>query len=495
MRTKLNILSLLIVLCIILTSITGCSNSKDTGSSGNETTSQTETKAENSTGAEKTEPEEDVYPENGLPKDPITLKVGFFEGGYGRAYYDYAKDTFTQKFPNVKIETVYSPKIDTVVQARIAANDVDEMFDLAPLYWSTYGVNKQIEPLNDLYERELYDTPGVKVKDILVDGAWDSRGEIDGNIYTFPTYMWVGGLFYDKALFKEHGWNEDPKTFDEFKQLCEDIKAKGITPITFSGMYNYLAFTVGWNKLYEIAEINGYIDEFTQKYEYDLEYIPLGSKEMLESWSKLFELGKAGYFSEGLASLNHTQSQMLAIQHKAAMVSSADWIDNEMKDSVEPGFEWGYMALPFINDPNQTIYLIGDFATQFGIWAAKPDINKKWAKEFMLWFLNKDVQMKQVEWAGALPVRKDIASDESKMASIRPGQKNLLTYLGTHKTKVVSGNRRVTPKTGPSAQQAYKLYTDGLVKVAEGKGDPEVLLKEIYELQKKGIEEGKQDSQ
>ena len=39
------------------------------------------------------------------------------------------------------------------------------------------------------------------------------------------------GLLYNKQLFVKNGWNENPKTWNEFTKLLEDIKAKAIIPI------------------------------------------------------------------------------------------------------------------------------------------------------------------------------------------------------------------------------------------------------------------------
>lgn len=51
----------------------------------------------------------------------------------------------------------------------------------------------------------------------------------DGKLYQLPVNSSVQGIFYNKSLFEEHGW-EIPETIDEFYTLCDEISAQGIRP-------------------------------------------------------------------------------------------------------------------------------------------------------------------------------------------------------------------------------------------------------------------------
>ena len=57
--------------------------------------------------------------ENGLPKnEEVTLKVGFFVGGYGREWFDYAVESFTAKYPNVKVDITASADMKTILSTK-----------------------------------------------------------------------------------------------------------------------------------------------------------------------------------------------------------------------------------------------------------------------------------------------------------------------------------------------------------------------------------------
>ena len=52
---------------------------------------------------------------------------------------------------------------------------------------------------------------------------------VDGALRQLPINSSVKGIFYNKTLFEEHGW-EIPTTLDEFYDLCDAITAEGIRP-------------------------------------------------------------------------------------------------------------------------------------------------------------------------------------------------------------------------------------------------------------------------
>jgi len=53
---------------------------------------------------------------------------------------------------------------------------------------------------------------------------------IDGEVYGFPLYYYVWGFIYRKSLFERVGVRP-PATWSEFLQVCEQLKAAGVTPL------------------------------------------------------------------------------------------------------------------------------------------------------------------------------------------------------------------------------------------------------------------------
>lgn len=437
--------------------------------------------------------ESNAYAENGLPKDQkVTLKIGFHEAGMGREWVDYAMDSFKKKFPNVNFEVVYSPKIADITGTKISAGNDSDMFDMfstalpggnaaqIPLVESG-----KLESQEDLWDRKGYDGNGKTIKELAIAGEYEGAPRILGKMYALPNAGTTAGLFFNKNLFEKNGWNQNPQTWGEFVKLGETIKAAGLIPISTPGMVpDYIGHAFGPWKRFELAEIKGDLKPFDDDFrQFRKEYT---SPESIELWTRIYELGKKGFFPEGLAALNHTQSQMQVLQGKAAMVSTGAWVQNEMKDSTPPDFKWGFMAVPMGDKPDSVKYIRGSVSNGFFIWAAKPELNKKWAKEFAVWLWNLDVQTVIADKGGQLSVRKDFADDPARANKIQDASKAVAEYIKRNPVKMESAFRNVT-LTDPAYAQAIKLINEATSQIAAGKQDPIPKLQEAQELIDKAI--------
>ncbi|HZG74504.1 MAG TPA: ABC transporter substrate-binding protein, partial [Paenibacillus sp.] len=345
----------------------------------------------------------------------------------------------------------------------------------------------KLEVVGDIWDYPLPDVPGEKVRDRMLPGMYESTPLIDGKMYEFTTASSFGGLFFNKALFEKNGWNQNPKTWEEFKALLADIKADGVIPITFPGVHpSYHSWAFGPAKMFELADMNGTADEFIERYKtYGLPEFT--SPEQVEVWNRIYELGKKGYFAEGLPALTHTQSQMQVIQGQAAMVSTGSHVENEMKEATPPDFQWGYMAVPFRDSADQQLWIRSGTSNFNYIWAAKPELNKKWAKEFIVWTLTLENQQFAAEKSGALPMRKDLIEDPAKTANLSTSAQSILKYIGDNDAHTYKASRSVSI-SDPNLAQANKLLDENIVKFALGLQEPKPILEEAEELLKKALE-------
>jgi N-acetylglucosamine transport system substrate-binding protein len=430
----------------------------------------------------------EVYAVNGLPTDvEVTLKLGFFEGGMGRAWIDHAIQTFETRFPNVTIDTTYSPNIGTVIEPRIASGDDEEMFDLFAPKVDPQPLARagKIVSQEELWDHEVYDSPGSTLRDVAIGGVYDTAWRIDGENYTVPVAGWIGGLFYDRTFFEENGWNQDPRTFDEFVSLCEDIQSDGVIPISFTGIhkYNYFAFRP---KMFEIAEANGRLDEVLTNYR-NQTGDRYADPANITAHERMHLLGASGFFSPGVEALNHTQSQMQVLRHDAAMVISGSWVENEMKDATPEGFDWGYMALPFTNDPDGTIWTMNGTGEGLLIWAEKPELNVAWSKEFVVWLWNLDVQEQIASSGGQLPVRADFMNDAARAGRVQQAVRSASEYINTHNVRL-ENMFFAESRSDPMFNQAWQYYEENIVGIVAGGVDPEPILEDAQRMFDEGIE-------
>lgn len=132
-------------------------------------------------------------------------------------------DSFVAENPNVEIEyTTYSKDYENLMKAKMAANDLPDVF--ATHGWAVKRYSEYLRPLNDL--------PFVNNLSKSILNVITTK---DGNIVTLPLNTESSGIIYNKDILKRAGWDRLPETWDEFLQVCEDVKELGIIPVYITG--------------------------------------------------------------------------------------------------------------------------------------------------------------------------------------------------------------------------------------------------------------------
>lgn len=426
----------------------------------------------------------EVYPENGLPKDKkVVLNIIYPEQGYGTEYYEEGIKSFEERFPNVKIN---ARRIDggtaayfQILNSLIQANDDREMYDW---YYSFQNTNTiiesgKVEIQDDLWERALYDSPNLKMKDVIFTNKKDFFHS-DGHLYSIPKNISIVGLFFNKGQFREMGLNTRPTDWEEFIKICIKIKAKGIHPMVMAGKFPGY-FDYGWGAIpYEIGG-----DEFRNA-QYNYEPNIYLSEAYVTMLKRMEEFARKDFFHPGTVSFDHTQSQMEFLQGKAAMITNGTWIANEMKDVVPSDFDWGFMPFPG-NNKGQKQVVLSRFGPDGFIWKNKPELNKKWAKEFNLWLLNLQLQ-KILAKNGAMPIRNDYPLTDDMQIS--PSLKVAMETIREKDIQVLY-NAGQTARTIQNAEMAKGsiVKRSNMIAIVTKKKTAEQAAKEMNDQYMKGL--------
>jgi len=455
---------LLVAMCLLLTNVLaacGSNGNKDSQSASPDNGASSSPQSSQSS-------QSSDYPEGLSPDDKLTLKVAAPDQGFGTAMYELAIANFKKKYPNIKIELTASPKIGEIVSAKISANDNDDMFDLII---GSYGFNTNlinsgsVEDLSDMMQMPIWDDSNVTFGQDMMESS-RALFVYDGKLRRMPLDISLISIIYNKKMFEENGWNQDPQTWSEFLQLLDAIKSSGkADPLAFAGTVGYLPWITNM--------ASSYYDGWAERYVERVKGI-FADPATIAPLVKLKELKDRGYFMNGTEALDHTQSQMEFLQGKAAMVPSGSWIENEMKEAAPPDFEYGIMIQP-VNDQIAGTRYIQGYSDSLWMWANKPELNKKWTKEFIRYYYSKEIQAEFIK-SGGIPALKSIQSNEAMVSQASKFNQEVMKLLASNVQLSLAYSMLPPAKlvANPKYRDAdNKVMADGYLEVYMGIKTPE----------------------
>lgn len=118
---------------------------------------------------------------------------------------------------------------EELMKTRMASNDMPDVF--CTHGWAVARYSEYIRPLNNqAWASNVKESIGA----IITDN--------DGNLLVLPSSYTTFGINYNATVLEEAGVNfEDIKTWTDFEDACEKIKAIGKAPIAMGGMDSWLA--------------------------------------------------------------------------------------------------------------------------------------------------------------------------------------------------------------------------------------------------------------
>lgn len=127
-------------------------------------------------------------------------------------------DLLNETYPDIKLEFVSYMGANRTRYSweQMRADDISDIF-----------ITSQILD-EELVKERLVDLSEYPFINNLSDAVLDQY-QIDGGIYLLPVSYSMYGIFYNKTLMQEKGW-ELPSDFAELESLCAQIKEEGMIP-------------------------------------------------------------------------------------------------------------------------------------------------------------------------------------------------------------------------------------------------------------------------
>lgn len=210
MRKKL---AVLLCTAMAVSSLVGCS-------SGAKEASDTQGESKKEEAKDKAENKEEGS------GDVLTLE--FFQQKSEEAAqvgYQNIIDKFNEQNPDIKIEMNTVPDAPTVLTSRVASGDIPVIFTDFPtqLQFHQKVANGYVQ---DLSEQDFLEN--------VEQSALDMTKQEDGKYYALPFSRNYMGVWYNMEIFEENNL-EVPKTWEEFVNVCNALKEKGVTPLGLHG--------------------------------------------------------------------------------------------------------------------------------------------------------------------------------------------------------------------------------------------------------------------
>jgi len=188
-----------------------------------------------------------------------------------------------------------------------------------PVLYNTPPADLMVQLVKDGEALDLDATlQQLGVTDQLVPAAVTLLKKVYGTpLNALPFELNIEGFWYNKQIFSQNNI-QPPTTWDELLQIAAQFQQKGIQPFAASGIQ-------GW----PLTRLIG--DYLFRKLGPDaLDRVQSGQAKLtdpayVEAAQVVANMGKAGYFGKGVATLDYTPALNLFEQGKTAMIYMGSW--------------------------------------------------------------------------------------------------------------------------------------------------------------------------
>ena len=174
----------------------------------------------------KEEPKEEAKEEEHAP---VTLQVSIVETDFLDMWEDTIKPKFEEEYPWITLEAVGMDTNKADYHQQHAASK-----DLPPVMQTDANAT-YMAMVDEGLVLDLSDTEVAKHVPASYKSSYTTP---DGKLFGITQGAAYGCAFYNMAILKEAGWEAVPTCWDEFIQMCEDVKAAGYDVLTFAGDKN-----------------------------------------------------------------------------------------------------------------------------------------------------------------------------------------------------------------------------------------------------------------
>lgn len=318
---------------------------------------------------------------------------------YSEYFADRVK-SFEEEHPdiNVNVEEIAgstTANMDAKLKVQISSGELPDVF-----YTNDQSIIRLAKESNLLYDFKEKLDADTELKNELDMNDIASWNEGTDHVYGICSHKDFFGMFYNKEILKEAGYDEVPETWDEFYEMCDAIKENGIAPMameTKTAWYSslmLLAIMASQNEQgLEMANTIGLTDYNTP------EFIEAAG-QLQEIFTEYSTTDAPG--SDISVALNNFTSG------KAAMVLDGAWRIGELTDAMGENLGEDYL-------PGKGVVSYPGYAWFSG---SQDEAKAEASYEFIKWFNNKEDQTIRLQELGLIPASQNVEYDNLGLSDL-----------------------------------------------------------------------------
>ncbi len=339
---KKRVLSILLAAVMTAALLAGCSSEAKTTTAAATTAKETTAASADTTAAAETTAGGDQQ----IAKKIKILSIWAEDSDNGKLIVDLTKRYIAEVNPNFEyeFELVSSDNLKQKVAVLAASNDLPDVF-----------VYESGTPIKELIAADKILDVGAALTDLgvmesLDAGAVSLLKRLSGTeeLYDLPLGMNVEGFWYNKALFAKAGV-EAPKTWEEFETVCAALLAADIQPLSVGGadkwpmtrlVNAYVVRSLGGDAMKDAGS-------GTASYT-DASYVAAAQK--------IQDLATAGYFGEGVNTVDQTTAGNMLLAGESAMFYNGSWFTEQLNADTNPAGKdgIGFFNIPVVDESIST---------------------------------------------------------------------------------------------------------------------------------------------
>jgi len=338
----------------------------------------------------------------------LTMMVNFQSSEAVTAELQNAVNNFMSEYQNIEVELIPgSSEYEALMKAKMATNDLPDLFTTHG--WSVLRYSEYLLPIEDqAWVADLHPA----IEPVITS--------TEGHIYVLPMDVDIAGIAYNKEVVENAGVDVTTiKTWDQFFDAMDAVKATGVTPIHIGGKDHW---TVG-NFLDWVAPSIFVTDENN----YQGDALKSGNFDTA-TWTKATELMKRlkddAYINIDVLTSTYPDSARALGEGSAAFEFFGNYVIAEAM-TYNPEAKLGFFPVPAYYEGDEPTLISGE-RTAIGIW--KDSKNTEAAKQLLSYLARPEV-MARVATANGIPAGLTTAiSDTGSLADSYEQWKSVEAY-------------------------------------------------------------------